>query len=627
MWMGRSLPYDWAMAISRSANWLLVLALLAISPSAFAQSAQNLVGFWWKPTESGWGLTIQQQGTSTFAVWFTYDPQGAATFYTLQCAFSGSTCAGDLYTYRGTPLLQITGSANTTPIKVGTGNLTVTGSRRLSFAYTIGTVTQAKTDLEPQDFKAPAQVPRCTLEPLTGTNPRAGLTNYTDHWWGGPDASGWGLQISHQGDTVFAGWYSYNAQGAASWMTAQGTQDPANPRRITGLLYVVDPGIPFSSITGPVPQSSIRAVGSFELNFTSGERGTFSWSIPVSPFEPPAARSMAIERFAIAGGSLNACTVAPIGGPSTVSGKVVASQDAAAPVAGARIIDSRTGAVLATADAAGNFRIDTPSGDALRVSITADGYLTRESGLQPGTQGVVADIIRLSPPFSLAYYRQLVRPGFDGNSSSQGFGLQGWRGETMNVYLRTNLLDPTDHTRAPVDTGVAVSPLAVERVLGGLEKTLAQITGGTVAIGRVESGPLAAHQNEPGWLAVEFFDSVRHPQDYIGTAGSGADGTSGWVRLGHGTSVLTPSPGAPMIDCTPLHEGLAMHELGHVLGLSHAELDVPNVMLRAGGFVPCAEAHFSPAERLHGRIAFSRPRGNLDPDRDPAGFVLPGRPR
>ncbi len=68
-----------------------------------------------------------------------------------------------------------------------------------------------------------------------------------------------------------------------------------------------------------------------------------------------------------------------------------------------------------------------------------------------------------------------------------------------------------------------------------------------------------------------------------------------------------------------------MHELGHVFGLGHAELDFPNVMLRAGGGAEaCDDAHFSPAERLHGRIAFSRPRGNEDPDRDPVGFVLPG---
>lgn len=608
-------------------KFFIALLLLVISSGAFAQSepAQNRVGFWWKPSESGWGLTIQQQGTSTFAVWFTYDAQGAAVWYTLTCTFAGSTCAGDLYTGSGTPFWQITGSANLVATKVGTGVITTTAANRLSLSYTVGSVMQTKTDLEPQNFAAAGQVPLCSLQVLAGTNPRAVLTNYTDHWWGGPNAAGWGLQISHQGSQVFAGWYSYNAQGTATWLVASGTQDVANGRHFTGSLYVVNPGIPFSTINGPVPQSSVIPSGTFELSFSDGERGTFTWSVPV-PGVGLVVRALAIERFAIAGGALNVCTVDK---PGEISGRVVISQDTATPVAGARIVDRQTQAVLAITDSAGHFQINRSgfAGDPpLSVSISADGYLTRETGLQPGTQGVVADIIKLSPPFSLSYYRQLVRPVSDGTDSNPGQSLRGWRGETMNVYVRTNLIDPTDRTRAPVDTGVAVSQVAIERVMAGLEKAMAQIADGRVRLGRVESGPGAAHDSEPGWLAIDFFDVGRHPQpDYLALAGAGLNG-SALLRLGHGFSTLSPVPGeVPTAGpCAPLHQGLAMHELGHVFGLFHAQMDAPNVMVGTGLNQPCADVHFSPAERFHGRIAFSRPRGNEDPDRDPAGFVLPG---
>ena len=593
----------------------LLLIALPLGVLAQVQPVQNLVGFWWKPSESGWGLTIQQQGTSTFAVWFTYDAQGAAAWYTLQCTFSGTTCAGDLHTGSGTPFWQITGSANTVLSKVGTAVLTTTASNRLSLRYTVGSVTQTKADLEPENFAAPSLVPFCSLQPLAGVNPRAGLTNYTDHWWGGPNASGWGLQVSHQGSQVFAGWYSHNAQGTAGWMVAIGTQDPANGRRFTGTLYVVTPGIPFPAINGPVPQSSVIPSGTFELSFTHGERGTFTWAVRVAALGPePVVRSLPIERFAIAGGALNVCTVEK---PGPTTGRVVASQDTALPVAGARIVDRNTQALLATTDAAGNFQIPATSnaGDPpYSIAISADGYLTRETGLQPGTQGVVADIIKLSPAFSLSYYRQLARPGSDGTDAKPGFGLVGWRGGTMNVYIRTNLVDPTDRMRPPLDTGVAVSEEAIKRTLAGLEKTAAEIAGGAVAIGRVESGPGAAHEAEPGWLAIDFFDADRHPQpDYIGSAGTGPNG-SAFVRLGQRNSG---------IDCPPMHQGLAMHELGHVFGLLHAALDNPNLMIGGGINMPCTDAHFSPAERLHGRIAYSRPRGNEDPDRDPPGFVLP----
>ncbi len=284
---------------------ILFLALTSIA--AHAQSTANLVGFWWKPTESGWGVTIQQQGARTFAVWFTYDAQNQATWYTLDCAFTGNTCAGDLYTATGTPYSQITGNANITAIKSGTGTITTSGTNRLSLAYTVGTVTQTKSNLEPQNFGATDEIPVCTLQSLTGTLPRAGLTNYTDHWWGGPNASGWGVQISHQGNRIFAGWYTYNSLGKASWFTAQGTQDASNARRYTGSLYLVNPGIPFSTISGPIAQSSVITAGTFEFNFTDGERGSFTYTFAV-PGQGLVTKSLAIERFAIAGGALNVCT-------------------------------------------------------------------------------------------------------------------------------------------------------------------------------------------------------------------------------------------------------------------------------------------------------------------------------
>lgn len=292
-------------ALVATISAFLILALGSVA--AQAQSTQDYVGFWWKPAESGWGLTIQQQGARTFGVWFTYDAQGAAVWYTLDCAFTGSVCAGDLYTGTGTPLSQITGSANLVAVKAGTGTITVTSPNRLSLTYNIGAIAQTKTNLEPQNFAAADQIPVCTLQALTGANPRASLANYTDHWWGGQNASGWGVQISHQGNQVFAGWYSYNQQGKATWLTLQGTQDASNVRRFTGSIYQVNPGIPFSTINGPVAQSSISSVGTFEFNFSDGERGAFIYSLPAFSIVN---RSLAIERFAVAGGALNVCAVA-----------------------------------------------------------------------------------------------------------------------------------------------------------------------------------------------------------------------------------------------------------------------------------------------------------------------------
>ena len=289
-------------AATCGAFFLLTLAAM----SASAQATQNLVGFWYKPAESGWGLSIQQQGARTFAVWFTYDLQGATTFNTLDCAFAGSTCAGDIYTYTGIPLAQMTGGANTTAIKVGTGSIAVTGTNRLSLSYSIGNVQQTKADLEPQNFATADQVPLCSLQTPTGSSFRAALTNFTDHWWGGPNASGWGLQISQQGTQVFAGWYNYSAQGKASWLTLQGVQDSNNAKRFTGSIFQVSAGTPYPQITGPISPTANAPVGTFEFNFTDGEKGVFTYSLPQLSIVN---RTLPLERFAIAGGDVNVCAV------------------------------------------------------------------------------------------------------------------------------------------------------------------------------------------------------------------------------------------------------------------------------------------------------------------------------
>ena len=298
-----------------------------------------------------------------------------------------------------------------------------------------------------------------------------------------------------------------------------------------------------------------------------------------------------------------------------ISGRVVASQDKATSVAGAKIVDRQTNAVLAIADAAGNFQFDRSInvlGPPLYVSISADGHLTRETGLQPRTHEVVADIINLAPPFSLPYYRRLARDHAEGSDPLPGTGIDGWRAETMNVYIRTQLIDPTDTNSPPRGTGVVVPQATIDRVMVGLNKTIMEIARGAVTISLVESGPDAAHAFQQGWLTIEFFDWDLYQTDYFARGGSGTDRAAA-VRLG--TWVTAPGCG--------FFQGLAMHEFGHVFGLRHAQMDAPEIMMSAGFVMPCGDAHFSPAERLHGPIAYSRPRGNEEPDRDPVGFVLP----
>ncbi len=286
---------------------LLVLLFTSVlaSTNSYAQSA-NQVGFWWKPTESGWGLSIQQQGARTFAIWYTYSDQGVPIWHTLDCAFTGTVCAGDLVSATGLPFAQITGSANPVTAKSGTGSLTLTSANRMNLSYTIGTVTQTKSDLEPFNFGGASGVPLCTLQSASRTS----AANYTDLWWGGAATSGWGVQISHQGNQIFFGWYGYDDQGKASWLTGLGTQDTTNPARFSGSVSKVNTGIPFSQINGP-NTTAAAPIGTFTMNFSNGENGSFTYTIPGA-----ANRTLNLTRFAIAGGNTNLCVVGGTGTPA-----------------------------------------------------------------------------------------------------------------------------------------------------------------------------------------------------------------------------------------------------------------------------------------------------------------------
>ena len=54
-------------------------------------------------------------------------------------------------------------------------------------------------------------------------------TNYQDLWWAAPaeSESGWGVNFTHQGDMIFATWFTYDVDGTPLWLSATVHQDGA----------------------------------------------------------------------------------------------------------------------------------------------------------------------------------------------------------------------------------------------------------------------------------------------------------------------------------------------------------------------------------------------------------------
>ena len=129
----------------------------------------------------------------------------------------------------------------------------------------------------------------------------AGPPNYQGLWWASPAASesGWGINLAHQGDTIFATWFTYDANGEALWlaMTAGRT---LNGEYAGALVQTIGPA--FDVPQFPSNQVAGRTVGSGTLAFADDGTGTFSYVLNGT------AQTKAIVRQAF--GLLPTCTFA-----------------------------------------------------------------------------------------------------------------------------------------------------------------------------------------------------------------------------------------------------------------------------------------------------------------------------
>jgi hypothetical protein len=114
---------------------------------------------------------------------------------------------------------------------------------------------------------------------LAMSNPAAAV-NYQD-WWLNPSIIGAGVNIGHQGDTVAAAWYLFDAGGHPTWLTFAG-QLVGN--QVSGDLYRTE-------VAGGVATDS---VGSATFTFTSDSTAVLNYTYDGQP------GSFNLERFTFA---------------------------------------------------------------------------------------------------------------------------------------------------------------------------------------------------------------------------------------------------------------------------------------------------------------------------------------
>jgi hypothetical protein len=131
------------------------------------------------------------------------------------------------------------------------------------FTYTIGGVQQSKSIVR-QQFST---MPTCNFSGAIG--------NFQDLWWNSPagSESGWGVNVAHQGNIIFATLFTYDSTGKGTWLVGSNVAMTSGNNFKGDLFRTQGP-----SFMGAWDSSKMKitTVGSLSLSFTDWMNGTLT---------------------------------------------------------------------------------------------------------------------------------------------------------------------------------------------------------------------------------------------------------------------------------------------------------------------------------------------------------------
>lgn len=259
----------------------LIGIIFVSSGSVFATlsqqpTAQNYQGLWWNApggTESGWGVNITHQGDALFATWFTYDLDGSGMWLVMSNGTKNAEgrYSGTLYRAKGPGFAEPWDAARVSLTDVGRATFTFTTVNNGTFEYTVNGISQAKSITR---FVFSTPVPLCTPGVVAGERPI-----FQDLWWHAPagSESGWGINLAHQGDTIFATWFTFDSNGKGEWFVmSNGVRTGTS--KYSGTLYRPT-GPAFNASPWDPSKVVLTPVGTGTLSFSDTDNGTFAYNV------------------------------------------------------------------------------------------------------------------------------------------------------------------------------------------------------------------------------------------------------------------------------------------------------------------------------------------------------------
>ena len=293
----------------------------------------------------------------------------------------------------------------------------------------------------------------------------------------------------------------------------------------------------------------------------------------------------------------------PDPGAGNLAGKLVGTITQQA-LGGLRVSVNSKSAISASD---GSFLLEGIGSGHLAISIAGEAVYQRVAAIDTSAgRSILLDVIEKQSAFNLNFYRELAR----GHHPTEGnlLAIQRWTKATPpTIYLDTNA--------AATDAGIVDAGM-LKRAREVIKYMLPVLSGDTYASAPIQVRSFASYDFDAipeNTIAISFDDTL-YRQGALGvtftepnfTAQATTSLRKAWIFLLHNEQYYQQGGVG--------YEELTAHELGHAFGYRHTSL-LPSVMEKNGAY----GGLFSEHDRLHMRVMYKRPFGNLDVDTD----VLP----